>query len=93
MRAGTGGSLVHTEERLQVEEQNDGRHDDVQRRKNGNWEVGWVFLQVIIQFARVVLHIVLPFHFCQFWGSLAGIAGIRSPIPPCLLTSYERFSI
>lgn len=46
MRAGTGGSLVHTEERLQVEEQNDGRHDDVQRRKNGNWEVGWVFLQV-----------------------------------------------
>lgn len=59
MRVGTGGGLVDTPEQLQVEKQNDGRHDAVQKRKNGHWREGWVFLQVRVQFACVVLHIVL----------------------------------
>lgn len=36
--------------------QNDGGHSAVQKKKNGNWGVGLVFLQVIVQFPSVVLH-------------------------------------
>lgn len=36
MRVGTGGSLVHTAEQLQVEEQNYGKHSAIQKRKIGN---------------------------------------------------------
>lgn len=57
VRVGTGGSLVHTAEQLQVEERNDGRHSAIQKRKNGNWGVGWLFLHVIVQFPSVVLHV------------------------------------
>lgn len=46
MRAGTGGSLVHTGERLQVEKQNHGRNDAVQKRKNGNWGLGGSFYKL-----------------------------------------------
>lgn len=63
-------------ERLKVEKQNDCRHYAVQKRKNGNWGFGWVFLQVVVQFACVVLHIVLLYLVHWIWGSLAGNAEI-----------------
>lgn len=36
IKFGTEGSLVHTAEQLQVEEQNYGGHTAIQERKNGN---------------------------------------------------------
>lgn len=42
------------------------------------WKLGdgWVFLQVIVQFAFVVLHTVQLYLAHWIWGSLAGSAGI-----------------
>lgn len=72
MRAGTGESLVHTEERLQVEKQNDTMLFRKERMETG--ALGGSFYK----FACVVLHIVLPYLIHWIWGSLAGNAGVRS---------------
>lgn len=63
---------MHIGEHLQVEKQNHDRHDAVQK---SNWGVGWVFLQVIVQFACVVLHTVLFYLVHWIWGSLAASGG------------------